>query len=679
MNNLFVADSGDSDEGHWQIDAEFELPVVPAILKDDQGNEEAGGLLPRTALQDDLEVIIPAWAFDQGRPNTLILSWRRAGAPFVRVDRFTFEPPIPPGDKTVAVSQGLLEEGVFELSYKISLMGNEGPESLKKTVTVDLTAPGAGLKPQAGVFPVELGGVITEEYLSREGEVRVALPMYFGARPGDVATWFWTDANPPPDGEPVQGQVRFSQDDIANDRLIIAVPERVITAAGQGPGYLYYTLGDLAGNISTRSEVSPISVDLTPPPQNLKPARVPLSARGLIDRQHAREGASNEGGVTVEIDAYDNAEAGHFILIDWDGTELAEVPVVPSGFPLRAYVPWSTLTAKGLGPMSVQVNYQVRRGTLLTPAPGPVSVAVDFTIAGQDHANAPALLNATLDKLVVFGQNSNTANTLTGVDFGLDATATVALFQDPHPGERIEVFWGRSTSPVADYTVKNGDVAGQPLSFIIPWVVIEPELVNPALPVFYLTDNGVNQQTSRVTDVNVNIEVVEGLPEPSFPHADLYGYLNCCAVPRLWEGVTVRVEGHARFAAGDRIVLSWQGCENLNGTRPIPGAAATFSRTLTAAEASNGLEQVVLPFDTLIAPMVDNGSALAGYTLYKTSGTVGRSYEDFVKITRKMPSGQICGPGNDLCVQSQTTESEEAVSETVMGKLLKGLFERFRK
>ncbi|WP_268800088.1 hypothetical protein [Pseudomonas huanghezhanensis] len=679
MNSTFRADSGALNGGSWRIDDEFPLPVVPAILEDELGQEEVGGLLPRTALERDLQVTIPAWPFTPNFPNVVVLSWRVAGAPFVEVDRFTFQPPIAPGDKTVQVRQALLMEGTYELSYKISVVNNPSPESLKKVVTVDLSPPGAGQKPLPVVFPSELAGVISDEYLTSEGAVECSVPSYFGAKAKDVAIWFWSDTNPPPDGEIDQGEVIFSQDEIDDGLLFISVPEQVIRASGQGSRYVYYLLRDLAGNISARSELSPITVDLTPPPENLQPVRVPLSTRCLIDRQHAREGATNEGGVTVEIDQYDNAAPEHRVIINWDGTELAEVPVDPSGFPLRAFVPWTVLTARGLGPLSVQVDYEVRRGTLVTPSPGPVSVPVDFTLAGQDHANAPALLNVTLEKPEVRGQNSDTSNTLTGADVGLDATATLALYQNPHPGERLALFWGSAAAPVAEYTVKAGDLVGQSIAFVIPWSAIEPELINPALGLFYVTDNGVNQQLSRTTDVNVNIEVIEDLLEPSFPHADIYGYLNCCAVPRLWEGVTVRVPGDARFAAGDRIELSWQGCKNLNGTDPITGVTATFSRTLSAVDASNGYDQIVLPFETLIAPMEDNGSATAQYTLHKASGTVGRSYMDFVKITRLMPDGKLCGPGNDLCAETSQSQAEGPVVETIWARMINAAVRRFRK
>ena len=95
--------------------------------------------------------------------------------------------------------------------------------------------------------------------------------------------------------------------------------------------------------------------------------------------------------------------------------------------------------------------------------------------------------------------------------------------------------------------------------------------------------------------------------------------------------------------------MTWQGCYNLNGTDPIPGVTDEFRKTLTADEAINGFDIVILPYDTLIAPMVNNNSGLAYYRLEKVNGGVGRSKSDFVKINRTRPSGAICSPENDLC------------------------------
>ncbi|MDY7561186.1 hypothetical protein QN382_20560 [Pseudomonas sp. 10B1] len=631
-----------------QVD--YLAPDVPSIIKDGNGDQHAQGLVPRSAVDQDLELIVPPWDFsmDPVLTDFIDIGWRLAGAPFVSVKQYRFDPPIAPGPKTCTVPVDKLVHGVYDLSYTKTTGGN-AKESLKITVTVDREAPNDNQDPFALIFPPELNGVITDDYLTQYGEVRAQVPRYTGPQAQDRAVYYWTDKNLPPDDEAAIREQEFSQEDIDNNQMAIVFYEADIRNAGQGRRYAYYRLRDLAGNRGPRSTLSSILVDLTPAPENLKPPRIPLSARGLIDREQAREGANNEGGVTVEIDQYDNADSTQKILINWDGTQLNELDVDPAAFPLRAYVPWPVLRAKGLGPLTAEVDYVVRRGTLETPSSPQATAPVNLTIAGQDHANAPALLNISLAKLDVRGKISDIPNTLTALDYGLDATATLALYDNPQPLEVIEVFWGSISQAAARYSVQSGDVGGQLISVEIPWAVIEPELNNRALPVYYTTSNGVNQQQARITEVDVSIVLIEGLPAPEFPHANLFGYLNCCAVPRLWEGVTVRVAGHAEFSANDRVELTWQGCNSLNGSNPIPGVIQTFIKTLSASEAADGFDIVVVPYDTLIEPMEDNGSATAQYALYKTSGGFGRSDMDFVKITRKMPSGESCSPTQDLC------------------------------
>ncbi|KJH85328.1 hypothetical protein UG46_16525 [Pseudomonas fluorescens] len=640
------------------IQADFEEPKVPAIIRNDDGTQRDDGLLPVTALVTDLEVIVPDWGGDPALTHYLHIGWRRAGAPFVSVRRFEYDPPIPPGDKTVDVPRDKLVHGVYELSYIIEAGGNPDDESLKRLVTVDTEAPNYNQQPGMIIFPAELNGVITEDYLSAEGQVRVQITRYGGIAAKDRAFYYWTDQEIPPDPDPdgFIGEQEFSQEDIDTNQLFITYDETDIRQAGGGTRYAYYRLRDLAGNTGPRSAVSAIQVDLTPAPGNLQPPRIPLSTRGLIDREHAREGATNQRGVTVEIDHYDNSNDTQKIVVNWDGTDLDEHIVDPMQWPQVIYVPWRTLTDKGLGPLTVQVDYRVRSGQQWTlPSPS-TSTPADFTIAGQDHANAPALLNTTLARIEVRGPVSGLLNQLTGLDEGLPAPATLELYDDPQPSERIEVYWGSVVNPVDFYIVQPGDLAGKIIPFTIPWEAIEQDKNNPALPVYYTTDNGVNQQVSRVTQVNVSIVVIENLKEPGFPHAscepETYGYLHCCSVPRLWEGVTVSIEGNVNFDAGDTVILTWQGCYNLNGTDPIPGVTDEFPKVLTADEAKNGFEIVVLPYDTLIAPMVNNNSGLAYYRLEKVSGAVGRSRRDYVSINRTMPSGAVCSPDNDICPET---------------------------
>ncbi|WP_447793647.1 hypothetical protein [Pseudomonas farris] len=630
------------------MDALLEKPRVPAILKDENGDESPDGLLPRSALSDDLIAIIPNWRppLDAPFPYIIIVSWVLEGLPFREVHRETFDDP---GEKTLIIPQDKLtwEHGTYALSYQLSYGGNpENSES--KRVTIDRIAPEDGQEPKPMVM-LDVPGDITDDYLTRFGEVRFQVPLYVDAKARDRAIYYLTDNPNPPDSETEIREQEFSQQDIDQRRLIITVYESEIRGRGHGQRYFYYRLRDWAGNLGPRSTLLPVFVDLKPAPGKLKPARVPLSARGLIDREHAREGAVDQKAVTVEIDAYDNPDASDKVLIQWNGHDLSPLDVDPTKFPLSQTVPWLTLTANGLGPMDARVDYRVSRGGTPTPPSPETRVPVNLTVAGPDHRNAPALLNTTLAKLEIYGAKSKQLNKLLPDDHGEPADAYLALFDNPQPGEKLFVYWGAISTPVDDYEVQVGDVAGKIIPFSIPWAAIEQDKVNPALPTRYSTSNGVNLQLAPSTAVEVAIVVITNLPEPTFPDAGLEGVLHCCAKPRLWEGVRVHIKGNDAFDANDVVELRWQGCYGLNGSSPIPGVADSFETTLTPDQARNGFDVHVSDYEKLIAPMVNNGSALCQYFLRKDNGGVGVSKADFVVINRTMPSGEICGPDNDIC------------------------------
>jgi hypothetical protein len=133
------------------------------------------------------------------------------------------------------------------------------------------------------------------------------------------------------------------------------------------------------------------------------------------------------------------------------------------------------------------------------------------------------------------------------------------------------------------------------------------------------------------------------LPEPEFPEADIYGYINCDDQP--WNGIVVRVAFVRNlFEYQDQITLYWQGYRTFNGGDPIAGTEGVFARTVSAQNLTDGyMDVVVEPFIPHIEPIIE-GSALATYRLTKVSGQSGASYEGLVKINRQLPSGEICGP-----------------------------------
>lgn len=633
-------------------DEPLPLPTVPDILKDENGTESPEGLLSRNALSNDLQLVVPAWEFSTDPDfiaDIITVGWRPFGLPFQAVATFPFYVPIVPGDKIVSVPRDRLQHGIYDLSYSLDIGGNTQESEIKR-VTVDRSPPNDGQQP-AAMEMLDVVGDITDDYLIEHGQVRFQIHLYIEPKARDHAIYFWTDSDRPSETETEIREQEFSQEDIDNNQLIITMYERDIRDRGDGPRYIYYRLRDWAGNKGPRSELLPVIVNLLPGPGSLKPPRIPLSSRGLIDRQHAREGAVNQRAVTIEIDAYDNPANDQEIMIDWDGTPLPPLPVDVSKFPLEAHVPWSALRAKGVGPLTASVTYRVRRPGSSTPRSLETRVPVNLTVAGQDHINAPALLNTTLVKLEIFGANSNTLNTLTSDDFDKPASAFLTLFDNPLPGQTIELYWGAVMTPVAQYIVQTGDVAGQRVRLSIPWSVIDQDRENPTLAVYYTTSNNVNLQQASATLVDVKIVVIENLKEPSFPHATKFGVLDCCACPRLWSGVWVKIEGNAAFDEKDVVTLHWQGSEGLNGTSPIPGVVDEFSTTLSAEQAREGFVVHVADYEKLIAPMINNGSALCHYTLRKFKGGIGQSKRDFVVINRTMPSGAVCSPTHETCAQ----------------------------
>lgn len=626
-----------------------QAPKVPAVIDPNDPN----GLLPRSALGAPL--VVTFMDFTQGvgpgESDLVELGFMPLDGAFRPVSQCFY-----PNDVSISFPQSLevprdfLTSGIYQVAIRISISEANPTESDRTRLTIDTTAPNFGQKPTAVIFPPELGGTLDETYLTTHGQVIVEVPFYADVIARDRAVYFWTDRDTPPDTEIAIREQEFSQYDIDNRTLLITVYADEIRTWGSGKRYLYYELRDLAGNTGPRSYLADINVDLSPMPGALPPPRVPLSPRGLVDRQQARD------GVRVEIDRYDFPDAGHSVAIFWDGAALAEFPVDPAGFPLNATVPWPTLHAKGDGPLRAHIYYRIRQGGTLGPPSPDISVAVNLTLAGPDHANAPALVNRGLAKVEVRGQVSDIPNTLLTADYGLDAKALLRLYDNPKPGEVLEFYWGRYPGVVATYVVQAGDVSRQPLELRIPWHVIDTNKNDPLLPVYYTTSNGVNQQESLVTRVKVWIVLIEDLKEPVFPHANRWGVLDCCAKPRLWEGVTVRIKADPHFGAGDIVTLVWQGCRGENGTSPIAGTYAELQKKLVASDVGKDLDFVVADYEKLIAPMVNNGSGLVYYELQRIDGSKGKSKSDFVIINRTMPSGATCSPTNDLCETDWTND-----------------------
>lgn len=202
--------------------------------------------------------------------------------------------------------------------------------------------------------------------------------------------------------------------------------------------------------------------------------------------------------------------------------------------------------------------------------------------------------------------------------------------------------------------------------FPVP-VVFPPSV---PLPAQYLQHDGEIILTYRVTAEDtgnpdsslpqrfiVRRAIPVNLTKPEFPSSTLWGYLNCCSKPRMWEELLVHIPAQpGRFSKDDECMLDWEGFKSLNGEVAIEGTAGRFIKKLTQqdAESPKGFDVSLGAdkFQKYIAPMGKEGSAKASYTLYRNGTPLGRSSENWVKFDRVVPGKTyLCDSEHDTCDQ----------------------------
>ncbi|MFY1664223.1 hypothetical protein [Pseudomonas sp. Pseu.R1] len=226
------------------------------------------------------------------------------------------------------------------------------------------------------------------------------------------------------------------------------------------------------------------------------------------------------------------------------------------------------------------------------------------------------------------------------------------VYLDAEEGDVVDLYWSQNNPPtssvVANKTVTQAEIDAADIRINLPGDAIRaPGRDGNYYATYKVRDRAGNESLtfSRETLVSVMLKPLPGgdLPEPEFPDTGLDGYINCSHEP--WKGIRVRIAFVRNlFEFQDEITLFWQGYRTLNGKDPIAGTEGTFFRTVSAQNVADGyLDILVEPFIPHIEPMIE-GSAVAVYQLVKFSGQSGGSYEGLVKINRKWPDGEVCGP-----------------------------------
>lgn len=637
----------------------FLPPRVEGTLPDLPGETN---LLPISLLSAALRVEFDQWGaapISPGEfPATVHPYWDTHALPTK-----TFQYPFDTSELYFLVPEYLLAvEGPHRIKYRIASELYDD-ESEVTTVLIDWRAPSFNAIPGIVLLPPEvIANGITEEYLADNGGLlTVDIPHYSGTKTEDQIEFYWQHVPIQPGDDLIffthtvtADEAEQAQNDPAS-RITVNIPEAVIKARGQGDFVVKYLLKDRAGNTSVYSQGTPVTVDFTVTPVLAAP-QVPAFNDGLINR------ADSLNGVQVQIGRYEWRSGDRFV-VHWGAQTSFETSVGNSPvFPLLHLVPWEVLTVNGTSAReTVPVAFSILRGPRRWRSPE-LSVVLDLTVAGPINPD-PNPVNPRLARVTVKGRGGD--NRIGDEDVGTQVKVELALYPDPNPGEELRLYWGQLAEPVARYTVNASDAGGDILEFFVPWQRVVDAGVSAAMPVRYLTFNGVNSQQSEDTLVTISFSVIEPtLPKVFYPKPEGAPHdwderipqFNCAVKP--WRGMTVYLPADPRFVAGARIVFHWQGYyrENLTNSGhesfyvgddfevgPLDASAARDGVTFTLP--ASRFKDLIEPigFKGVSTPIQDqNGSAEMWYTLYREGQVpiTNKRRENYARISLIPPGGK---------------------------------------
>lgn len=555
--------------------------------------------------------------------------------------------------------------GVHKVDYIVILRessGNPSPPSFPTLVDIDKVGPNQGQRGGRLQFSAEIRDEgVTDDYLNdplNNDRVVATVPRWADMRLMDVVEGYLTllpFRRPSPKRArrfDVVARTVITQAHKDGDPVELIFEGDVLRSKANAEYNANYWLIDRAGRESGPSLTSPILINLTPSPSELRPVDIPQLNDGLITLSDARA----PGGVYMNILEVFDAAPGDILQPFWNFLPLDPITItVIQVWPISVPINYPTLASGGFEftPGTIRAHYTWRRGLNPDRPSLPRFAPVDLTVAGPVSPDNPDPINRLLDVVTVKGQDGD--NLLTINDRNQPARVLITLYANPVPGEVLELMWHIHPAPVAAYTVQPGDTGGMEIELFVDWLFIEH--LGGVISTFYWTFNGVNRQRAPDTLVTVNLTPIVGLKDLEYvgvnygPGPDS-GFISCPLRPWV-NGVGVKIPGDVDLLSeGDEVRLSWSSYANPNGNTSgvFPETIETFCHTLSVAEARDGyifqvpfdpfilLPGLVKPLDGQVNPR--HGSAIAQYRLIKAgAGGMGDSARRLVFITLIRPAG----------------------------------------
>ncbi|MBM0140780.1 hypothetical protein [Pseudomonas cannabina] len=341
------------------------------------------GLLPVGALSAPIEVSFPAW------PNVMEgISYQLLWDDNLIGDAKLIEKGTLPGTVLTAyIPIDALTEGKHKLAYRLKTLENGTTnDSPFSYVIVDQTPPG---NPLIGpiIFPKQIQNGLTSEELNSLGNVLSGtIASYNGMQEGDVIRTYWNNIPGP--------TAVVTKDDMGLKRTMVDFARPFLERIGDIEAPVYYTVTDLAGNISMESESLSLQLQLatiTPlPTPSIKEA-----TGNTLDPGNASSGA------TVVIDAAANLKAGDQVIVQWQGpkgsdTKEKTLTGADAGKALEVLFA-AVLVSANVG-QTVSVSYVVNRTSGLVQVSDTLALQV---LDGLNELPAPRMDSVGADGVVM--------------------------------------------------------------------------------------------------------------------------------------------------------------------------------------------------------------------------------------------------------------------------------------